>query len=167
MESTIKIKNENPQGHALRIQFWNGKLPTYDSEAQRAHALQRKVVGTDEAGKPLYDGNEPATTAETMPDLKKMKKAELAELAKQRGLEVGDDDTVATLTEKLTASYPPAPEEPEAEAEKPAKKGKEAAEVKDYQFKSENMLQEQVLGVGSEKVLTINSDVFVTIKVDK
>lgn len=164
MESTLRIKNENPKGASLRIQYWNGKLPTYDSEKQRAEALESKLTGTDPDGNPILTGNE-QEVVETLPDnFEKLKKAELAELATQRGIDVTADDTVATLKEKITASYPEAPAEPEEKKEKPAK---EDDVIKDYKFKSGNLLQEQVLGVGSEKVITVSSDVFVTIKVDE
>lgn len=161
----LKIKNENPNGASIRVQSWSGKVPTYDSEQQRGKALAAHAHDIDNP--PAAPA--PAEPVEALPEgYDKLKKAELVELAQSRKdagkeIEFEESDTVAVLREKIEATYsaPQAPAEPVEEKEESA-----PVELK-YTFKDGNLLQEQTLSVGQEKVFGIDADTFLTIKIDQ
>lgn len=162
-ETNIKIKNDRPDGASIRIQAWDGKLPTYDSDAQRGAAL--KAVAAVDADAPAV---EEAKTGESLPEnYAKLKKDELIALANERKaagfpIELEETDTVAVLRVKIEGTY-----EAPAVDEAPEKPVKAVAVDPQCSFSEAKLLKEETLGVGVEKVLTISSGHFLTIKIDE
>jgi hypothetical protein len=168
MQTDLKIKNDRPDGASIRIQAWDGKLPTYDSEEQRAKAAEAaKAVDIDAP----VENPAPSEPVEALPEnYKKLNKAELVALLvfrKEAGHEVVLDeaDTMPILREKIEATYP-APSEP---VEGAAEAGEKESPVinPQYSFQAANLLQESVLSVGQEKVFSVTSGLFLTIKIDE
>lgn len=168
MQTDLKIKNDRPDGASIRIQAWDGKLPTYDSEEQRAKALgAAKAVDVD-APEENPSASEPV---EALPEnYKKLNKGELVALLvsrKEAGHEVVLDeaDTMPILREKIEATYPAASEPVEVKKKEAVKE----SPVIDpqYSFQAANLLQESVLSVGQEKVFSVTSGLFLTIKIDE
>ena len=173
-DTKIKIKNDNSEGKSLRIQAWNGKLPTYDSEQQRGAALANATShGVDAAGnaEPLPGAPAPA---DVLPkDFAKLKKEELIVLANARksagkNIELDEADTVAILRAKIQDTYP----EPEGDddgkaaktaANEPAQAANAGAAV-NFNFSTGALLQEITLTPGEEKVIAVTAGMFITIK---
>lgn len=194
METQVKIKNTNEQGQSLRLQYWNGKLPTYDSDAQRAAVHQARAVGADENGNALnQDELKVGTNATTQAPNEeaqaqaniaaagdaapekftknKMNKAELVQLAGERGLVVDNEkDTIATLRERISGTFAAETASTDPVANKTGvatpKAAGNAGTVREFAFTSDNLLQEQTITPGEEKLITLSGDVFVTIKID-
>lgn len=196
LETTIKVKNDNPAGAALRVQYWNGKLPTYDSEKQRGEVLKAQTaVGVDGNGNPTTQDNpdlQVGTTAgspapneqaqadanaaaagDAMPDnFAKLKKAELVDLLATRkaaGYDVSYDeenDTVASLREKITGTYAAQKAASGEPAIDTAKDSVNSGAVTTFDFSTGALLQEQTIDAGGEKVLTITQGCFITLKLD-
>lgn len=161
----IKIKNTNSEGKGLRIQHWNGKIPTYDTEQQRAAALAKAVDenGNDE----ILAGSVQVEPAKEPVDIAKLKKDDLIshvlEMAALAGkeIEIAEDDTKAMIIEKFEAleiSLDPA---------KPEVAGLPKAEqtlVPRYNFANSNLLKEETLSSGEEKMISVTAGFFITIK---
>jgi len=162
----VKLKNDQPGGAALKLQFWNGALPVYNSDAQKAAALA-SAVAVDVDAKAAETGGAPV---ETLPEnYKKLNKAELVALLvsrKEAGhhVELDDQDTVPVIKAKIEATYPAVEAGEEVVAQNVAAA---ASLVPDYSFSASNLLQEIELLSGEEKVFGINDSVFLTIQVSK
>lgn len=174
MDTNLKIKNDRPDGAGIRIQAWDGVIPTYDSEEQRANALGGAKATDIDALKTTKKAEK--DVVEKLPEgYDKLKKAELVELLETRkkmghAVELDEADTVAILREKIEATYPEVigdDEEKEPEAPPPVDtKPKPAVETK-YDFKAGNLLQEVTLASNEEKTITVSSGHFLTIKIDE
>lgn len=171
----IKMKNTNAEGKSLRIQSWNGALPTFDNEQQRGLA-RAAALGVDASGNPVDAGNPPAVPVEALPkDFAKYKKEELITLANSRkdagkDITLDEADTVAILREKITATYPePVEEEEGTETEKAPAEPAQAANAghaANFTFKPGALLSEITLTPGEEKVIGVTAGMFITIKED-
>lgn len=163
--SDLKIKNDNPNGQSIRVQAWDGKIPTYDSEAQRATA----AASAFDVDSPPAEGGEPV---EKLPEgYDKFLKPQLIELAnarKEAGKEIHLDeaDTVKVLREKIEATYPVVEESEESE-ESESDEPQPSPVAARYDFNSGNLLQEKTLAVGEEKVFSVSSGTFITIQIDE
>lgn len=156
----IKIKNTNSEGKSLRIQHWNGKIPTYDTEQQRAAAVS--LFPVDNEGVP-----ENAEVAETKAvEIDKLKKAELIEYvqvqaqAAGKTIEIAEDDTKAMIIEKFEALEIAV--EGSVATEQPAVTVSSLPIT--YDFNNGNLLKEETLANGEEKVIAVTGNIFITIK---
>lgn len=163
MSSELKIKNQQPDGQRIRVQFWDGSIPTYDSEKQRREAQNRAVQAVD------IDAAPAESEGEKLPEgYDKLKKDELIALAnarKEAGKEITleETDTVKILREKIEATYP-APAE--SEGDEDGEEDESPVIDPQYSFGAQNLLQEQVLDLGEEKVFAVSGKMFITIKID-
>lgn len=171
MDTNLKIKNDRPDGASIRVQAWDGVIPTYDNAEQRANALNSaKAVDVDA---PKTDKPDEPQMVEKLPEgYDKLKKAELVELLESRkslghDVVLDENDTVAILRGKIEATYPEIEtDEKLPEAPKEKEKPKAAAETK-YNFSAGNLLQEATLAANEEKVFSVTSGLFLTIKIDE